>query len=161
MKKFFVLAFVIMNSLVGLCQTNNTRSVTTRQYELHQPAASVVVYDNVSVVFIDNLDTEVFVEGPAGIIKNVTVSIRGNEIVISNESVITGYRPIVYLSPRRLQTIAIHGNARVGNYGILDNERIDVYIGGDCELVMRTNGALNVSCEDGYAYARKDKKINR
>jgi hypothetical protein len=159
MKKIIYLVLALLSGTTCFAQDSSGRTIFNRKIILEAPPRSVTVNDGVSVVFISNLSKEIYIEGKREAISAVSVTINNDVLVITSNRPELAAPATVYLSPESLQSITINGESRVGNYGMLDNQKIDVLINSaNCELVIRTRGILNISAGDEYSFIKKVKK---
>lgn len=124
MKKILWLVGVMALVLAG-CFTTETGSTLRETREITGPVTSVVLdAPGVMSVTLDN-ETSLVIEGPEGIVNNITTSVDGSTLVVSTtEPVQLGNEPLEYfLSVPALEAMTLRASGDV-NAGPLDVESL-------------------------------------
>lgn len=76
--------------------------------------------------------------------RKLRVYITGNRIHISGSGSFTADRPVLYLSVGRLERLTIDGNVHLTTHNSLKTGKMDVYVGGDSKMQLKTDGKVQV-----------------
>jgi hypothetical protein len=161
MKYLFISFVALITGISSFAQTEAEKRTETKTVTLNSAVTSVVVNDGVNLVLIDDETSDVFIEGRTGLVKSVDVRFENGELIINSSSAVDEKPVAVFVSARYLNEIKINGKSIVGSYQILQNKRLNVLINGDCKLMIRTAGSVNVIATDEYAFTYRSKKIKR
>jgi ABC-type uncharacterized transport system involved in gliding motility auxiliary subunit len=117
------------------------------------------VNDGVNLVLIDDVTNDVFIEGKAGFVQTVDVTFQNGELTISSKSESEEIPAAVFVSARFLREILVNGNSIVGSYQTLQNNGLNVIVNGDCKLMIRSLGKVNVTATSDFTFTYQSKKI--
>ena len=152
MKKILLLVTAIGFALASLAQKQMEKAANNRAITLNKAGTAIILNDGINLNLLDDATDKVFIEGEKAMLDNITISLTGSELTISNSFNNEGHPLVVSLSARLLKNITINGNSLVGSYQLLQNKQLDVLVNGNCKLLIRTAGVVNVSATEDFAY---------
>jgi Putative auto-transporter adhesin, head GIN domain len=161
MKHLFISFIALITGISSFAQTEAEKTTETKTVTLNSAVTSVVVNDGVNVVLIDDETNDLFIEGRTSFVKAVHIKFENGELTISCTNTEASKPVAVFVSARYIKEMTVNGSSIVGSYQILQNKRLNVLINGDCKLMIRTAGSVNVIATDEYAFTYQSKKIKR
>ena len=152
-----LIAFVLGNT--SFAQVDVEKRTDNKTITLNAPVTSIVLNDGVNLVLIDDVTNDVFIEGRAGFVQTVDVTFQNGELTISSKSESEEKPVAVFVSARFLREILVNGNSIVGSYQTLQNNGLSVIINGDCKLMIRSLGKVNVTATNDFTFTYQSRKI--
>jgi hypothetical protein len=161
MKQLFITLIAFVLGINSFAQQTEVKRTETRNLRFSSPVTSVTLNDGVNLVLIDDVTNDVFAEGRAGFVQSVDIQFENGQLTISSTNSTENKPVAVFVSARYLREIFVNGSSIVGSYQTLHNNSLNVTINGNCKLMIRTLGAVNVTATGDYAYTYHTRKLKR
>lgn len=159
MKYIFSLLLVLAACTGASSQSVFERRTTIKKLYLTEPITSIIINDGVNVVLIDDVTNEVFAEGREEFTESLNFNYTNGELTISSTNKDESKPVAVFISARYLKHITINGNSIVGSYQTIQNNKLKVIINGNCKLMIRLTGTIDVSSSDEFQYSYYSRKL--
>lgn len=159
MKQLMITLIAFVLGSTSFAQVDAEKRTNNKTITLNAPVTSIVVNDGVNLVLIDDVTNDVFIEGRAGFVQTVDVTFQNGELTISSKSESEEIPAAVFVSARFLREILVNGNSIIGSYQTLHNNGLSVIVNGDCKLMIRTLGEVNVTAINDFRFTYQSRKI--
>lgn len=159
MKQFIITFVALVLGCGTFAQADAEKRTENKTIQLSAPVTSIVLNNGVNLVLIDDLTNDIFIEGRAGFVQTVDISFKDGELIISGTEEHEEKPVAVFVSARFLREILVNGNSIVGSYQTLQNKGLNVTVNGDCKLMLRTLGKVNVTATNDCTFIYKAKKL--
>jgi hypothetical protein len=159
MKQLFITLIALVLGINSFAQQTEEKRTETRNLSFSSPVTSITLNDGVNLVLIDDVTNDVFVEGRAGFVHSVDIQFENGQLTISSTNTSEEKPVAVFVSARYLREIVVNGASIVGSYQTLKNNSLNVTINGNCKLMIRTFGVVNVTATADYSYTYHSNKI--
>lgn len=143
MKRTILMSLLIAASLSSISMTNKdpllSKEIKTGAFD------HVIINANVTVMLVSEDIDAVRVEGDDMLMKEVQVSEKEGRLMIkasSNRNLKN--HGVIYVPARLIQRLEVNSSAMVKSLTILTSPKLDVFINGNCNLVLITQGNVNL-----------------
>jgi hypothetical protein len=159
MKQLIITFTALVLSYTTFAQAYAEKRTDNRTIKFAAPVTSIVLNNGVNLVLIDDITNDVFIEGRTGFVQSVDVSFKDGELSISGTEEHKEKPVAVFVCARFLKSILVNGNSIVGSYQTLKNNGLNITINGDCKVMIRSLGKVNVTATNDYTFTYQSNKI--
>ena len=159
MKQLIITFVAFVLGCTTFAQADAEKRTDSKTIKVTTPVTSIVLNNGVNLVLIDDITNDVFIEGRVGFVQSIDVSFKDGELSISGTEDHKEKPVAVFVSARFLKSILVNGNSIVGSYQTLQNNGLNITINGDCKLMIRSLGKVNVTASNDYTFTYQSKKI--
>lgn len=148
-QKFFLSLLAIAFTALSATAADPERLVLTVGNVEH-----LNIQDNIDVVLVQGAPDENVIIMDQNASNKLNIKLANKKLVIAAQN--HSYRKqkiTVYVYVNKLKTITVEGDSQVKTEGSLNAEKLDLYIGGDAQVHVKTNGHIE-------AYALGDSQID-
>jgi Putative auto-transporter adhesin, head GIN domain len=159
MKKLIFALSAIVLALGSFAQDGTEKKVVIKKIQFKEATTSLVVNDGISIVLMDEPGAEIIIEGISATVESVEVTGSRGEIIVSSRLSASRKPVVVYVPANFIKKITINGASLIGSYQVLPIQDLDVIINGDCDLVIRISGKLNISSKEDFSVVSQTRSI--
>lgn len=159
MKQLMITFVALVLGCTTFAQADAEKRTENKTIKVAAPVTSIVLNNGVNLVLIDDITNDVFIEGRAGFVQSVDVSFKDGELSISGTEEHKEKPVAVFVSARFLKSILVNGNSIIGSYQTLQNNGLNITINGDCKVMIRSLGKVNVTATNDYTFTYQSRKI--
>lgn len=148
-QKFFLSLLAIAFTVLSAAATDPERLILTVGNVEH-----LNIQDNIDVVLVQGApdDNVIIMDQKASSMLNIKLSNKKLVIAAQNHSP-KKQKITVYIYVNNLKTITVDGDSHVKTEGSLKSDKLDLFIGGEAQVHLKTNGQIK-------AYSLNDSEIN-
>ena len=159
MKQLMITFVALVLGCTTFAQADAEKRTENKTIKVAAPVTSIILNNGVNLVLIDDITNDVFIEGRAGFVHSVDVSFKDGELSISGTEEHKEKPVAVFVSARFLKSILVNGNSIIGSYQTLQNNGLNITVNGDCKVMIRSLGKVNVTATNDYTFTYQSKKI--
>lgn len=138
-QRLLIAAMGLLTAITGNAQ--NTKSYFINASSMKE----VFISDNVEVMLVAAADNENLLKIDKSIASDYTVFSSGSALhIYGNRFDNRKTKDIIYLTVGQLDRITIDGNVHLKTHGALSSQKVDLYVGGDSQVQLKTNGQVKV-----------------
>jgi hypothetical protein len=101
------------------------------------------IQDNIDVVLIQGAADDNSIVLDQNVSDKLNLKLSNKTLVIAAQGFFSKKQKLtVYVYVNKLKTLTVEGNSEVKTMGSLDTDKLDVYIDGDTQVHLRTNGVI-------------------
>ena len=137
-QKFFLSLLAIAFTILSASAENPERLILNAGSVEH-----LSIQDNMDVVLLQGAadDHSIILDQNAS--DKLNLKLSGKTLVIASHGTLLKKQKItVYVYVNNLKTITVEGNSQVKTIGSLDAGKLDVFIDGDAQVHLKTNGVI-------------------
>lgn len=135
----------LLIAAMGLMIAISGNAQDTKSYFINASSMKeVFISDNVDVVLIAAAHDENLLKVDKSVSSDYAVYSSGSELHIYGSRQSFWKKNTIYLTVGELKKLTIEGNVNLRTHGALKTGKIDLYVGGDSKIQLKTNGKVKV-----------------
>jgi hypothetical protein len=157
MKKVFLLLTI---ALFAVSLPSLAESKGSLPGEISGVIKSVVVNADVTLVLVNDNERLVRMDGSESFMKNIRLRQNGTELIVDAvKKVNLKEKGVIYIYAGELTNIQVNSAAYVCSSGILELARLDIMINGNCKILIRNIGDLQLHASDYYEFQEETRRM--
>ena len=153
MKKLFLIAVAIAGVVTSTFAQQSKKQFV---YKAPQSINTIVVDGNVNITLVvAPNEPNVFISGNQNFTKNVETNISNGRMVVQAKTSSRSKDDMIYLYTADLTRLELNGDIQVSTIGIVDSDKLQVFINGNCHLNIQHKGNLNIALDEKYEIIKR------